>query len=144
MSHIIRQNPLFLGDQGKRTLFWSVNTVPVMLFALNKHCFKQASLGATYIYISLTPHTPRFSINAVGVDIAPLSAMPKEEEVLLLPGLPLVNRPGKNPEPDLWIFEVGTPDASSVTSSKMFTSRGSGDSPAVMIDYVHPGISEVK
>ena len=84
------------------------------------------------------------SINAVGVDIAAFSAMKKEEEVLLLPGLPLVNRPGKNPEPDLWIFEVGTPDASSVTSSKMFTSRVSGESPAVMIDYVHPGISEVK
>ena len=145
MSHIIRQNPLFLGDQGKRTLFWSVNAVPVMLFALNKYCLKQVSLAThTSMHIPLPPHTPRFSINAVGVDIAPLSAMPKEEEVLLLPGLPLVNRPGKNPEPDLWIFEVGTPDASSVTSSKMFTSRGSGESPAVMIDYVHPGISEVK
>ena len=80
----------------------------------------------------------------MGVDIAPLSAMPDEEEVLLLPGLPLVNHPGENPEADLWIFEVGTPDASSVTSSKMFTGRGSGDSPAVMIDYVHPGITGVK
>ena len=80
----------------------------------------------------------------MGVDISAFSAMANEEEVLLLPGLPLVNRPGINPEPDLWIFEVGTPDASSVTSSKMFTSRGSGDSPAVMIDYVHPGITGVK
>ena len=82
------------------------------------------------------------SINAVGVDIARFSAMRNEEEVLLLPGLPLVNRPGRNPEPDLWAFEVETPDAS-VASSKIFTSRGSGDSPSVMIDYVHPGISEI-
>ena len=76
------------------------------------------------------------------MDIAAFSAMPKEEEVLLLPGYPLVNRLGKNPEPDLWTFEVETPDAS-VASSYIFTSRGSGDSPSVMIDYVHPGISEI-
>merc|ERR1712100_656450 len=62
-------------------------------------------------------------LNAAGVDIAPFSAMPGEEEVLLLPGLPLVNFPGKNPEPDLWTFEVETPV---------------DDSPSVMIDYVHP------
>ena len=53
------------------------------------------------------------SINAVGVDISKFSTMSDEEEVLLLPGLPLVNRPGENPEPDLWTFEVETPDASS-------------------------------
>ena len=97
------------------------------------------------------------SINAVGVDIAPLSAMSDEEEVhtltrmlthpvtrphtrtdppalsttqvLLLPGLPLSNRLGENPEPDLWTFEVETPDASVAT----------GGSPPAMIDYVHPG-----
>ena len=68
------------------------------------------------------------SINAVGVDIAPFSAMPHEAEVLLLPGLPLINRPGKNPEPDLWTFEVATPD-----------SVGEGHPPPVMIDYMHPG-----
>ena len=83
------------------------------------------------MHIPLPPHTPRFSINAVGVDIAPLSAMPKEQEVLLLPGLPLVNRPGENPEPDLWTFEVETPGSSVDTV----------DSPSVMIDYVHPGTS---
>ena len=53
------------------------------------------------------------SINAVGVDITAFSGMANEEEVLLLPGLPLVNRPGENPERDLWTFEVETPDASS-------------------------------
>ena len=51
--------------------------------------------------------------------------MSHEEEVLLLPGLPLVNRPGENPEPDLWTFEIETPNE--------------GDSPTAMIDYVHPG-----
>ena len=66
----------------------------------------------------------------MGVDIAPFSAMPHEAEVLLLPGLPLVNRPGENPEPKLWTFEVETPGAS-VSSER--------DSPPVMIDYVHPG-----
>ena len=70
-------------------------------------------------------------MNAAGVDIAPFSAMPGEEEVLLLPGLPLVNFPGTNPEPDLWTFEVETP-GESVASME-------DDEPAVMIDYVHPG-----
>ena len=79
--------------------------------------------------VTLSPHIPLCSVNSVGVDIAPFSAMPGEEEVLLLPGLPLVNRPGENPEPDLWTFEVETPDASAATV----------DSPSVMIDYVHPG-----
>ena len=55
--------------------------------------------------------------------------MLNQKNVLLLPGLPLVSRPGENPEPDLWTFEVETPDASVAT----------GDSPSVMIDYVHPG-----
>merc|ERR1719240_2346899 len=53
-----------------------------------------------------------FCINAVGVDIAAFSAMSDEEEVLLLPGLPLVNRTGENPEKDLWTFDVETPGAS--------------------------------
>ena len=86
--------------------------------------------SCTYTYAYVCVYI-RFSINAVGVDIAPLSAMPKEQEVLLLPGLPLVNRPGVNPEPDLWAFEIETPDASA----------DAGESPSVMIDYVHPGIS---
>ena len=71
-----------------------------------------------------------YSMNAVGVDVAPFSAMSDEAEVLLLPGLPLVNRTGENPEPDLWTFEVQTPDASMSSD---------GGPPAVMIDYVHPG-----
>ena len=71
-----------------------------------------------------------YSINAVGVDIAPFSAMPDEAEVLLLPGLPLVNRPGENPESGLWTFEIETPDVSV---------SDEGDSLPVMIDYVHPG-----
>ena len=73
------------------------------------------------------------SINAVGVDIAPFSAMSDEEEVLLLPGLPLVNRPGENPEPDLWSFELETPRACTFCNSAM------DNSPPVTIDYVHPG-----
>merc|ERR1712037_793932 len=88
----VLDTPLFLGKDGKRTLF---------------------------------------CINAVGVDIAPFSAMPSEAEVLLLPGLPLVNRPGKNPEPDLWAFEIETPSASVLQSKE--------NSPPAMIDYVHPG-----
>ena len=71
-----------------------------------------------------------FSVNAVGVDIAPFSAMPDEEEILLLPGLPLVNRPGENPEPGLWTFDIETPIASSLSIN--------GDLPTATIDYVHP------
>ena len=56
--------------------------------------------------------------------------MAHEEEVLLLPGYPLVNRPGENPEAGLWTFDVETPDASLATL----------ESPSVMIDYVHPGM----
>ena len=57
--------------------------------------------------------------------------MPDEAEVLLLPGLPLINRPGENPEADLWTFEIETPSASVATIT--------GNLPSVMIDYVHPG-----
>ena len=67
----------------------------------------------------------------MGVNIAPFSAMQHEEEVLLLPGLPLINRPGENPEPDLWTFEVETPRVSTISNE--------GNSPPIMIDYVHPG-----
>ena len=80
-------------------------------------------------YLTSTTHT--VSLNAAGVDIAPFSAMPGEAEVLLLPGLPLVNFPGENPETDLWTFEVETPGESVVGAG--------GGSPPVMIDYVHPG-----
>ena len=58
--------------------------------------------------------------------------MPDEEEVLLLPGLPLSNAAGDNPEPEFWTFEVETPRAS------IF---GDGSTPPVMIDYVHPGLT---
>ena len=58
--------------------------------------------------------------------------MSGEEEVLILPGLPLVNLAGENPEPDLWSFEIETPAASVVSLGE--------DSPTAMIDYVHPGI----
>ena len=57
--------------------------------------------------------------------------MPGEAEVLLLPGLPLVNFPGENPDTDLWTFEVETPGESVIGAG--------GGSPPVMIDYVHPG-----
>ena len=69
-------------------------------------------------------------MNAVGVDIAPFSAMSDEAEVLLLPGLPLMNRPGEQSEPDMWTFEVTTAASSD------------GCPPAPMIDYVHPGKHE--
>ena len=67
-----------------------------------------------------------YSIDAIGVNIAPFSYIPSEEEVLLLPGLPLTSHPGENPEPGLWTFEVETADAS--VAPDMLT-----------IDYVHPG-----
>ena len=73
-------------------------------------------------------HIPPYSMNALGVDIASFSAIPSESEVLLLPGLPLVNRPGQNPESDLWTFEIETAGA-----------FGEEESPRAMIDYVHPG-----
>ena len=81
--------------------------------------------------VTSCPPPPSHSINAVGVDIAPFSNMPDEEEILLLPGLPLVNRPGKNPETDFWTFEIETPFASVATMEN--------HSPLVTIDYVHPG-----
>ena len=56
--------------------------------------------------------------------------MPDEEEILLLPGLPLVNRPGENPEPGLWTFDIETPIASNLSIN--------GDLPTATIDYVHP------
>ena len=61
--------------------------------------------------------------------------MKGEEEVLLLPGLPLVNLPGENPEEDLWTFDVETPVPS------VFAAHD--DSATAMIDYVHPGGSIV-
>jgi len=72
-----------------------------------------------------------FSVNAVGVDIAPFSANESEQEVVLLPGLPLVNRVGKNPAEDLWIFEIETP--------RVDVARDAAGATVVMIDYVHPG-----
>ena len=45
------------------------------------------------------------------------------------PGLPLVNQPGINPEPGLGAFQIETPRVSVAT----------GDSPPIMIDFVHPG-----
>jgi len=68
-----------------------------------------------------------FCLDAFGVDIAPFSAMPDEEEVLLLPCMPLTNGPGDNPESDLWTFNVESPAVSD-----------SSELPPVMIDYVHP------
>jgi len=90
---------------------------------------KDKTVLDTPLFLGPSGKRTLFCINAVGVDIAPFSAMPHEEEVLLLPGLPLVNRPGKHPEPDLWTFEIETAGA--------FVS-GEGESPPVMIDYVHP------
>jgi len=76
-----------------------------------------------------------FSVNAVGVDIAPFSANESEQEVVLLPGLPLVNRVGKNPAEDLWIFEIETP--------RVDVARDAAGATVVMIDYVHPGVWRV-
>ena len=79
----------------------------------------------------LHPHPLTHSVNAVGVDIAPFSANESEEEVVLLPGLPLVNRVGKNPAEDLLIFEIENP--------RVDVARAAGAT-TVMIDYVHPGM----
>ena len=108
-----------------------------MQFLLLCMCVFVVITSNSFHYFSICTHvlshrTLLFSIDAVGVDIAPFSAMSGEEEVLLLPGLPLVNLPGENPETDLWTFEVKTPAHSSVATE---------DSPSVMIDYVHPGKS---
>ena len=82
-----------------------------------------------YIYIYHNAYTTyAHSINSVGVDIAPFSAYQDEAELLLLPGLPLINLAGKNPEPDLWTFEIETPSASAAAMQSLVT-----------IDYVHPG-----
>ena len=61
--------------------------------------------------------------------------MVNEEEVLLLPGLPLVNRPGETHDGDLWTFEVETPEASFTDASE--------ETPRVMIDYAHPGFTQL-
>merc|ERR1719247_302624 len=82
----------------------------------------------TPLFLGTEGERTLFSIHAVGVDIAPFSAMAAEEEILLLPGLPLVNERGINPEPDMWAFQIETPHASAAT----------GDSPSIMIDYIHP------
>ena len=133
-SYIFWQIAAFFGTKGKRTLFRCVHvgnaqslaghsTYPVYMYIyIYTHTHTHTHIFTVY----MLPSQPVGSMNAVGVDIAPFSAMSDEEEVLLLPGLPLVNRPGENPEPDLWTFEVETP-------------VGGGDSPPVMIDYVHPG-----
>ena len=47
-----------------------------------------------------------FSIDAMGVDIAPFSAYPKEREVILLPGTTLVVEPGVMVEDKYWRFEA--------------------------------------
>ena len=76
--------------------------------------------------------------------------MSKEEEVLLLPCLPLVNRAGENLEPDLWNFKIESPRASSadmkqhlpppVASDHADTEQDTEqDLPPAMIDYIHPG-----
>merc|ERR1712019_61686 len=88
---------------------------------------KDVLLGSS-LFLGREGKRTLFSINAVGVDIAPFSAMAQEEEILLLPGLPLMNQRGINPEPDMWAFQIETPHASAATA----------DSPSIMIDYVHP------
>merc|ERR1719362_337887 len=70
----------------------------------------------TPLFLGTEGERTLFSINAVGVDIAPFSAMAHEEEILLLPGLPLVNQSGINPEPDMWAFQIETPHASAATA----------------------------
>ena len=72
----------------------------------------------------MLPCMPLNSLDAFGVDIAPFSAMPYEQEVLLLPCMPLTTGPGDNPEPDLWTFNVESLEVDTAHPS---------------IDYVHPG-----
>ena len=57
--------------------------------------------------------------------------MPKEQEVLLLPGLPLTSRTGEHVKDDLWAFDVETPDVSNADANA---------DAEVKIDFVHPGL----
>ena len=107
----------------------------VQLLVHSAHTHTHKLTNSQHFHTEVFPRSPHprvYSINAVGVDIAPFSAMPDEEEVLLLPGLPLTNAAGENPEPDFWTFEVETPCASVC---------GDGGSLPVTIDYVHPGVT---
>ena len=76
--------------------------------------------------------------------------MANEEEVLLLPCLPLVNRAGENLEPGLWNFKVESPRASSAVMNHILphasdhaaadqNTEQDSDLPPAMIDYIHPG-----
>lgn len=47
-----------------------------------------------------------FIIDAIGVDISAFSAHPDEQEVLLLPGTPLMVKPGVKVETGYWKFEA--------------------------------------
>ena len=96
-------------------------------------CVPTSHFQPDYVYV---PPNCFYRINAVGVDIAPFSAMKGEEEVLLLPGLPLMNLPGENIEDGMWSFNVETARGS-------LTSADNNSAPA-MIDYVHPGASCVR
>ena len=120
-----------------RMLYFSERKGSALCFGASQIIINPLSLASTcgapgllHPNCILPPHVPFYSINATGVDIASFSAMPGEEEVLLLPGLPLVNHPGENPEPGLWTFEIETPSASLSSN---------GEPLPVMIDYVHPG-----
>jgi len=102
-----------------------VYTTPIMFTSL-ANCVE-------FVIAALNlPHSIR-SIDALGVDIASFSSMPGEAEVVLLPGLPLMNHPGEESEPDMWTFEVATVDAAASSDAEF---------PKPMIDYVHPGWME--
>ena len=122
-TYDLRRLKRFSARKGS-ALYLGTSTYPIHASSI----YKVTSFDTDHTHVP----SPLFtSINAVGVDIAPFSAMPHEEEVLLLPGLPLTSLSGENPEPDLWTFAVETPGTSGTAPN--------GGSPPVMIDYVHPG-----
>jgi len=57
-------------------------------------------------FLGTTGDRTLFGIDAIGVDISAFSAHPDEQEVLLLPGTPLIVKPGVNVEPGYWKFEA--------------------------------------
>merc|ERR1711988_1723530 len=97
------QVPTYLGV--KHALFETYNLVAGNVWCWRSFNFttpnKQALLNfwQSNSFFGTDGKRTLFCINAVGVEIDKFHGMKNEKQVLLLPGLPLVNRPGKNPEP---------------------------------------------
>ena len=64
-----------------------------------------------------------FRIDAIGVDISPFSAHPGEQEVVLLPGTPVMVEPGVNVEDGYWKFETSVWEAAQHERRKQVKER---------------------